>query len=126
MIIALAYSGHIDLAALGAGLALLAAVAVARWRGVRHGTAYLLLGVAAWVAFFKSGVDPVVVGLVMGLLALTYPATRGDLERAFEAFRLFREQPTPELAHGARESVRLAMSRRPAPRRHRDPVRRRR
>ena len=126
MIIALAYSGHIDLAALGAGLALLAAVAVARWRGVRHGTAYLLLGVAAWVAFFKSGVDPVVVGLVMGLLALAYPATRGDLERAFEAFRLFREQPTPELAHGARESVRLAMSRRPAPRRHRDPVRRRR
>ena len=110
VIIALAYSGHIDLAALGAGFALLGVVAVARWRGVRHGTAYLLLGVAAWVAFFKSGVDPVVVGLVMGLLALAYPATRGDLERAFEAFRLFREQPTPELARGARESVRLAMS----------------
>ena len=110
VIIALAYSGHIDLAALGAGLALLGVVAVARWRGVRHGSAYLLLGVAAWVAFFESGVDPVVVGLVMGLLALAYPATRGDLERAFEAFRLFREQPTPELARGARESVRLAMS----------------
>jgi len=27
-------------------------------------------GVAAWVAFFESGVDPVVVGLVMGLLAV--------------------------------------------------------
>ncbi len=49
--------------------------------GVRHGTTYLLLGAAAWVAFFKSGVDPVVVGLVMGLLALVYPATRSDLER---------------------------------------------
>jgi hypothetical protein len=85
VIIALAYSGHIDLAALGAGLVLLGVVAVARWRGVRHGTAYLLLGLAAWVAFVKSGVDPVVVGLVMGLLALVYPATRGDLERAFEA-----------------------------------------
>jgi Na+/H+ antiporter NhaA len=60
----------------------------ARRLGVRHGPGYLLLGVAAWIAFFKSGVDPVVVGLVMGLLALAYPATRRDLERAFESFRL--------------------------------------
>ena len=65
---------------------------------------------AAWVAFFESGVDPVVVGLVMGLLALAYPAARSDLERASESFRLFREQPTPELARDARESVRLAIS----------------
>jgi Na+/H+ antiporter NhaA len=110
VVIALAYSGHVDLAALGTGLALLGLVIVARRLGVRHGPAYLLLGVAAWVAFFKSGVDPVVVGLVMGLLALAYPATRRDLERAFESFRLFREQPTPELARAARQSVRLAMS----------------
>ncbi len=110
VIIALAYSGHINLAALGAGLAILGAVIVVRWRGVRNGAAYLLLGVAAWVAFFESGVDPVVVGLVMGLLALAYPAARRDLEQASESFRLFREQPTPELARGAQESVRLAIS----------------
>ena len=110
VIIALAYSGHIDLAALGIGLAILGAVIVVRWRGVRNGAAYLLLGVAAWVAFFESGVDPVVVGLVMGLLALAYPAARQDLEQASESFRLFREQPTPELARDAQESVRLAIS----------------
>jgi Na+/H+ antiporter NhaA len=110
VVIALAYSGHIDLAALGAGLVILGAVIVVRWRGVRNGTVYLLLGVAAWVAFFESGVDPVVVGLVMGLLALAYSAGRRDLEQASESFRLFREQPTPELARDARESVRLAMS----------------
>ena len=110
VIIALAYSGHIDLAALGVGLAILGAVIVVRWRGVQNGAAYLLLGVAAWVAFFESGVDPVVVGLVMGLLALAYPAARQDLEQASESFRLFREQPTPELARGAQESVRLAIS----------------
>ena len=68
VVIALAYSGHIDLTALAAGVAILGAVMVARWRGVRNGPAYLLLGVAAWVAFFESGVDPVVVGLAMGLL----------------------------------------------------------
>ncbi len=110
VIIALAYSGHINLIALGAGLAILGVVIVVRGRGVRNGPAYLLLGVAAWVAFFESGVDPVVVGLVLGLLALAYPAARTDLEQASESFRLFREQPTPELARDARERVRTAIS----------------
>jgi Na+/H+ antiporter NhaA len=110
VVIALAYSGHISLPALGAGVVLLGAAAVLRGRGVRNGAFYLLLGVAAWIAFFESGVDPVVVGLVMGLLALAYPASRRDLEQASESFRLFREQPTPELARAARESVRLALS----------------
>ena len=108
--IAVVYSGHLDLPALGVGLAILAGVFVARWRGVRSGPVYLLLGFAAWVAFFESGIDPVVVGLVLGLLALAYPAARSDLEQASQSFRLFREQPTPELASQARESVRLAIS----------------
>ena len=82
-VIALVYSGHIDLAALGVGVAILGVVMVARRRGVRNGAVYLLLGVAAWIAFFESGVDPVVVGLVMGLLAVAYPAARSDLERAY-------------------------------------------
>ena len=110
VVIAVVYSDRIDLTALGAGLAFLGLVVAARRLGVRHGPVYLLLGVAAWIAFFESGVDPVVVGVVMGLLALAYPATRRDLERAFESFRLFREQPIPELARAAQQSVRLALS----------------
>ena len=77
---------------------------------VRFGAVYLLLGVAAWIAFFESGVDPVVVGLVMGLLSYASPPARSDLERASDLFRLFREQPTPELASAAREGVRTAIS----------------
>jgi Na+/H+ antiporter NhaA len=110
VVIALVYSRHINVAALGVGLAILAVVLAARRRQVRNGVVYLLLGAAAWTAFFKSGVDPVVVGLAMGLLALARPVTRTDLERAYESFRLFREQPTAELARDARESVRLAIS----------------
>ncbi len=110
VVIAAAYSEHIDLAALATGLAILAVAVLARaWR-VRHGAVYALLGVAAWIAFYESGVDPVVVGLVMGLLAVAYPAARGDLERASEVFRRFREQPTPGLARSAREGVRTALS----------------
>ena len=110
VVIAFAYSGHIDMVALGVGLALVAGVAVARRLGIRFGAVYLLLGLAAWVAFFESGVDPVLVGLAVGLLALAYPAARTDLEQASDSFRLFREQPTPELASQARESVRTAIS----------------
>jgi Na+/H+ antiporter NhaA len=109
-VIAVAYSAHIDLVALATGVAILAVAVLARTWRVRHGTGYALLGLAAWIAFYKSGVDPVVVGLVMGLIAVAYPAARGDLERASEVFRLFREQPTPDLARSAREGVRTALS----------------
>jgi Na+/H+ antiporter NhaA len=109
-IIAIAYSERIRVVPLLTGIGFLAVVLVARARGVRSGAVYLLLGVAAWVAFFKSGVDPVVVGLVLGLLSYAYPATRESLEQASEAFRMFREQPTAELAQSARDVVRVAIS----------------
>jgi Na+/H+ antiporter NhaA len=109
-IIAIAYSGRIQVVPLLSGIGFLLLVVVIRARGVRSGLAYLLIGVAAWVAFFKSGVDPVVVGLVMGLLTYAYPATRASLEQASETFRMFREQPTAELAQSAREGVRTAIS----------------
>jgi Na+/H+ antiporter NhaA len=110
VVIALVYSAHIDVTALVIGAVLLAAAALARFWRIRRVSVYVLLAVAAWVAFFKSGVDPVVVGLVMGLLAVAHPASRSDLERASEEFRLFREQPTPDLAQSAREGVRVALS----------------
>ena len=109
-IIAIFYSGHIDVMPLVIGIAFLLVVVAIRARGVRFGPAYLLIGIAAWVAFFKSGVDPVVVGLVLGLLTYAYPATRASLEQASEAFRSFREQPTAELAQSARDEVRIAIS----------------
>ena len=110
VVIALVYSGRIRVAPLLTGLGFLAVVLVIRARGVRYGLPYLLVGIAAWVAFFSSGVDPVVVGLVMGLLTYAYPARREELEQASVAFRLFREQPTAELAASAREVVQAAIS----------------
>src|SRR5580693_181708 len=109
-IIAIVYSERIQVVPLLFGIAFLAVVLAIRVRGVRYGPAYALIGIAAWVAFFKSGVDPVVVGLVLGLLSYAYPATRASLEQASEAFRNFREQPTAELAQSARDVVRVAIS----------------
>jgi Na+/H+ antiporter NhaA len=109
-VIAVAYSGHISVVPLVFGIAFLGLVLMLRRRGVRFGPAYFLVGIAAWVAFFESGVDPIVVGLFAGLVTYAYSATRESLEQASEAFRLFREQPTAELAQSARSVVRVAVS----------------
>jgi Na+/H+ antiporter NhaA/predicted DsbA family dithiol-disulfide isomerase len=110
VIIAVAYSGAIKVMPLLLGFAFLAAVLALRLRGIRNGLLYLVVGVGAWVAFLKSGVDPIVTGLVIGLLTYAAPASRSDLEQASDAFRLFREQPTAELAREARDAARTAIS----------------
>ena len=109
-VIAIFYSGHIQVVPLLFGVGCFALVLVIRARGVRYGPAYLPIGIAAWVAFLKSGVDPIVVGLVMGLLTYAFSATRASLEQASDAFRQFREQPTAELAATAQGVVRTAIS----------------
>jgi Na+/H+ antiporter NhaA len=109
-VIAVAYSTALSGAALAVAGALLAAALVARAAGVRRGWVYALLGIAMWVAVWRSGIDPVIVGLVMGLLTAARPAARADLEEATDRFRDFREQPTAELAQVARASVESALS----------------
>src|SRR3954452_23184127 len=110
LVIAFAYSEQIDGKALLVAAGLLVVVLVVRARHVQRGLPYAVLGIAMWLAMVDSGVDPLVVGLVMGLLAYAYPAARVDLERATQQFRLFREQPTPELARRARAGVEAALS----------------
>ncbi|MFD0684496.1 Na+/H+ antiporter NhaA [Actinomadura fibrosa] len=110
LVIATVYSHHVETGPLLAALAVLGVTLLVRRAGVGRASVYAVLGAAAWLALNASGVEPVVVGLAMGLLTYAYPAARGDLERASEAFRLFREQPTPELARSARTGVIAAIS----------------
>jgi Na+/H+ antiporter NhaA len=110
LVIATAYATNVDVLPLLLALAFFAAAVVVRTRGARSGILYLALGATTWVAMMKSGVDPVVVGLAMGLVTYAYPAVRADLERATDDFRLFREQPTPELARRARVGIEGALS----------------
>jgi Na+/H+ antiporter NhaA len=109
-IIAFVYSGPLTWAPLVVGVALLLVALVLRRWDLRNGPVYALLGAGAWVAFFKADVDPIVVGLLIGLATEAYPAARRDLELATEVFRRFREQPTAELAQSARDVVRTAIS----------------
>jgi Na+/H+ antiporter NhaA len=110
VVIATAYTSSVRVAALLVALGVLALVLLIRTRRVRNGVVYGVLALVAWVALLKSGVDPVLVGVVIGLLSIAYPAVRADLERATDLFRLFREQPTSEYAQTVREGVRTAIS----------------
>jgi Na+/H+ antiporter NhaA len=110
LVIATVYTDELAVRALLVALGIFGVMLVVRAAHVRQGLVYAALGAAAWVAVLESGVDPVVVGLVMGLLTYAYPASRTDLERATERFRLFREQPTPELEQSARAGLRSAIS----------------
>ena len=110
VVIATVYTKTLHVVPLVAAVGFLGVVLVVRSAGVRTGLAYAALGAAAWVSLLKSGIEPVVIGLVMGLLAYAYPAPRSSLERASERFREFREQPTAELARVAGVEIRAATS----------------
>jgi Na+/H+ antiporter NhaA len=110
VVIATVYTDGVSVQALLAAAGIFGAILLARAGGVRYGLVYAILGAASWVALQKSGVEPVVIGLAMGLLTYAYPASRSDLELATERFRLFREQPTPELARSARTGLASAIS----------------
>jgi Na+/H+ antiporter NhaA len=110
LVIAIAYSGSISIVPLIVAFALFGCILLVRAADIHLGLVYFVLGTAVWVAFYESGVDPVVAGLMGGVIALAYPAQRSDLERASDIFRNFREQPTGDLARTARGALRTAVS----------------
>jgi Na+/H+ antiporter NhaA len=110
LVIATVYTHQLSVVPLVVALALFATVLLLVRLRIHHGAAYLVAGIATWVALQRSGIDPVVVGLAMGVLTYAGVAGREDLERATDRFRDFREQPTPQLARSARAGLRGAVS----------------
>ncbi len=110
LVIAIAYSGSISVVPLLVAFGLFGCILLVRAADIHFGPVYFLLGTAVWLAFYEAGVDPVVAGLMGGVIALAYPAQRTDLERASDIFRRFREQPTGDLARSARGALRTAVS----------------
>jgi Na+/H+ antiporter NhaA len=110
LVIATVYTETLRFVPLLVALGFFAAVLVVRSVPVRVGLVYFVLAAGAWVGLLKSGVEPIVVGLVMGLLVYARPPPRSTLERATERFREFREQPTADLARVAGVEIRSATS----------------
>lgn len=80
LVIALFYSGGINLVALGAGCALLVVLALANLFGIRQSLFYAAFGILVWLAFLSSGVHATVAGV---LVALTIPARNRIDARTF-------------------------------------------
>jgi Na+/H+ antiporter NhaA len=111
LVIATVYTEDVSFMPLAVAAGLFAALfalryAPAAWR-LPAATA---TGVALWVALLESGIDPVIAGLVVGLITSAYPPARSELERVVELTRSFREQPTAQAARSAQLGVASAVS----------------
>ena len=109
-VIATVYTETLKVAPLLVAAGFYVVVLVLKRVSLRVGPVYFVLGVGAWVGLLKAGVDPVVIGLAMGVLPLAFPADRTSLERATQRFREFREQPTAQLARSVGVQIRSATS----------------
>ena len=111
IVIATAYTSHVSVTPLVVAVALFGVLFALRYApvGWRREVA-VPVGVAIWVALYKSGIDPVISGLAVGLVTSAYSPARADLERVTELLRSFREQPTPQLARSAQLGVVSAIS----------------
>jgi Na+/H+ antiporter NhaA len=109
-VIAVAYTGTVSMTALVVAIALFAVLLALRYVPTGRRQLSVVVSVALWVAMFKSGVDPVIAGLAIGLVTSAYPPAREDLERATALTRSFREQPTPEQARSAQLGLLAAIS----------------
>jgi Na+/H+ antiporter NhaA len=110
LVIATVYTSHISVVALVVAVALFGLLLALRYATFGRGAASIAVAVGLWIAMFKSGIDPVISGLAIGLATSAYPPSREDLERATALTRSFREQPTPELARSAQQSLLSSIS----------------
>jgi Na+/H+ antiporter NhaA len=110
VVIATVYSSRVSVLALSVAIVLFGVLIALRYLPWGRRVISIGLAIAIWIAMFKSGIDPVISGLAVGLATSAYPPSREDLERATALTRSFREQPTPELARSAQQSLQSAIS----------------
>jgi Na+:H+ antiporter, NhaA family len=85
VVIALNYTSHFSITALGGALALLALMLLMRWLGFRSPVAYGLPALAFWVAMLHSGVHATIAGVILG--AITPAVSAGRKSRFVAAVR---------------------------------------
>ncbi len=68
LVIAIFYTTHFSLPAMGVAVALLALMLAMRWLGFRSMLAYLFPAVLFWAAMLKSGVHATIAGVILGAI----------------------------------------------------------
>ena len=109
MVIAVFYSGSLNLVALGcAVLGLLGIMLLAR-RGAWRMPLYVLLAVVTWYALYRSGVHATLAGVLIALLMPVYPVRTADVDGVDEVARLYRQSPHPATAVVLHEALTYSM-----------------
>ena len=83
LIIAFIYSSGVAISWLFAAAATVAVIALVKKFGLRNTNIYVLLGIALWYAFYRTGIHPTLAGVVLGLLTPNTPKdvdTHHDVE----------------------------------------------
>jgi NhaA family Na+:H+ antiporter len=83
LIIAFIYSSGVAISWLFAAAATVVCLALVKKFGLRNTSFYVLLGLALWYAFYRSGIHPTLAGVVLGLLTPNTPKvvdTHHDVE----------------------------------------------
>ncbi|SFO32445.1 Na+/H+ antiporter NhaA [Geodermatophilus obscurus] len=101
-----------DLRPLPLGLAVLglALMVGLRYLHVWRGPAYMVLGIAVWVAMYESGVHPTLAGVVIALSTPAYAARREEVADAARLVRAYQQSPNPQFARAARLSIDRSVS----------------
>src|SRR3546814_180262 len=75
-----------------------------------RGLACVVLGLGLWVEIYMAGIHPTLAGVAVALLIPVFAPRRGDVERAAQQARAFRESPNPRYAAAISRSLRESIS----------------
>jgi Na+/H+ antiporter NhaA len=109
-VIALFYSGRIDVVPLAISVALIVAIALVRFMPAARGPAYAALGVALWIALSMAGIHPTLAGVALALLIPVFTPERHQVEQVVDMIRAFRQSPNSQYARAATRGLRESIS----------------
>ncbi len=104
-VIGIAYSGHVDLPALGLAVVFLAALGGLARAGVWQGAPYLVVLGALWAATVASGLHTSIAGMLAGLLVSAAAPRRDAVEGAARLVRAFRQSPMASVGRSAQRGI---------------------
>ncbi|MFN2491007.1 MAG: Na+/H+ antiporter NhaA [Actinomycetota bacterium] len=110
LVIAVFYSGGIQIGWLGAALGLLALVVLLRVIHVWWVPVYVVVGTAVWLATFESGVHATIAGVVLGLLTPATPLDPSALDSTGLGTFDGGERPSPHEVRVAQTQANASLS----------------
>jgi Na+:H+ antiporter, NhaA family len=96
-VVGLLYAEVVNLLALAVVIELFAVVTVLRLLRVLRTFAYMVVGVALWVATTASGIHPAIAGLLLGVVLTAYPPVPTQLLRVTRLGQWLEPDPTPAM-----------------------------